>query len=128
RRDRLGPVAREDRNSHSLRPEELDRLACVGAQALAQHREPERLLDHRSRVGADRAASDSEGDDAAAGTRGLLGDRPALARRNAPTWSRASVSVPVLSSRIVSTEASDSIAFSCCARTPRRAIRIAATA
>ena len=41
------------------------------------------------------------------------------------TWMRASVSVPVLSMQIVSTEASDSIAFSCCVSAPRRAMRIA---
>ncbi|MEZ5099037.1 MAG: hypothetical protein R3C15_04405 [Thermoleophilia bacterium] len=40
----------------------------------------------------------------------------------------ASVSVPVLSMQTTSAEASDSIAFSCCASAPRRAIRSAATA
>jgi hypothetical protein len=38
------------------------------------------------------------------------------------TRSFASVIVPVLSRQITSTEASDSIAFSCCASAPRRAI------
>jgi hypothetical protein len=38
------------------------------------------------------------------------------------------VSVPVLSTQIVSTDASDSIAFSCWASTPRRDIRTAAAA
>ena len=41
---------------------------------------------------------------------------------------RGSVSVPVLSRQMTSTEASDSIALSCCASTPRRAMRSAATA
>ncbi len=44
------------------------------------------------------------------------------------TRSEASVSVPVLSTQIVSTDASDSIALSCCASTPRRDIRTAPAA
>ena len=57
--------------------------------------------------------------------------RPRRRRRagtSVSTCSRASVSVPVLSRQIVSTEAIDSIAFSCCASAPRRAMRTAATA
>jgi len=44
------------------------------------------------------------------------------------TRSAASVRVPVLSMQIVSTEASDSIALSCCASTPRRDMRTAPAA
>ncbi len=44
------------------------------------------------------------------------------------TRSVGSVSVPVLSVHTTSTEASDSIAFSCCASTPRCAILTADTA
>jgi hypothetical protein len=44
------------------------------------------------------------------------------------TRSADPVSVPVLSTQIVSTDASDSIAFSCCASTPRRDMRTAAAA
>ena len=44
------------------------------------------------------------------------------------TRSDASVSVPVLSTQIVSTDAIDSIAFSCWASTPRRDIRTEAAA
>ena len=44
------------------------------------------------------------------------------------TRSFATVSVPVLSRHNVSTEASDSIAFSCWASIPRRDIRTAAAA
>ena len=57
-------------------------------------------------------------------------ERPRRRRRatSSATRSRASVSVPVLSRQTTSTEASDSIAFSCCASAPRRAMRTAATA
>ena len=50
------------------------------------------------------------------------------AGRSSVTRSAASVSVPVLSMQSVSTDASDSIALSCCASTPRRDIRTAAAA
>jgi NTE family protein len=45
-----------------------------------------------------------------------------------PSRSAASVSVPVLSVQTTSADASDSIAFNCCASAPRRLIRSAATA
>ena len=56
------------------------------------------------------------------------GSSTPAAGTNETTRSRGSVSVPVLSMQSVSTEASDSIAFSCCASAPARAIRSAAAA
>ena len=61
-------------------------------------------------------------------------DRASSSRSTSPagtsstTRSDASVSVPVLSVHSTETDASDSIALSCCARTPRRAIFAAETA
>ena len=50
------------------------------------------------------------------------------AGRSSTSRSEAVVRVPVLSTQIVSTDASDSIAFSCCESAPERAIRSAAAA
>ena len=80
-RDRLWAVTRDDEHPHALRLEELDRLSCIGAQALAEYDEPERLVDLGGLLRVDPAASDAERDDAPARARLLPGDRLQLARR-----------------------------------------------
>ena len=60
--------------------------------------------------------------------RASRGSSTPSAGTSATTRSDASVSVPVLSVHMTDTDASDSIALSCCASTPRRAIFAADTA
>ena len=91
----------------------LDRLR-VGREALGDRLE--RGVARRRRRGVARRAPRSS----------LRVD--ARRRQSSTTRSVGSVSVPVLSRQTTSTEASDSIAFSCWASAPRRAIRSAATA